>query len=129
MVMTAALCLSLTIYHEARGEDIDGQLAVAQVVMNRVENPRYPDTVCGVVTQRKQFSYLNTCNIECSVQNVRDKQAWQVSQSVANAMLQGHRINLDATHYHTTWVQPYWSTHETMELKTTIGNHTFYLEG
>lgn len=129
MVITAALCLSLTIYHEARGEDIDGQLAVAQVVMNRVENPRYPDTVCGVVTQRKQFSYLNTCDIKCAVQNVRDKQAWKVSQSVAKAMLQGHRINLDATHYHTTWVQPYWSTHETMELRKTIGNHTFYLEG
>ena len=129
MVMTAALCLSLTIYFEARGEDIFGQLAVAQVVMNRVENPRYPDTVCGVVTQRKQFSYLNTCDIICAVQNVRDKQAWKVSQSVSNAMLQGHRINLNATHYHTTWVQPYWSQHETMHLLTTIGSHTFYLEG
>jgi N-acetylmuramoyl-L-alanine amidase len=129
MVISAALCLSLTIYHEARGEEIFGQLAVAQVVMNRVENPRYPDTVCGVVTQPKQFSYLNSCNVKCAVQNVREQQAWKVSQSVANSMLQGHRINLDATHYHTTWVQPYWSQHETMHLLTTIGNHTFYLEG
>ena len=129
VAVTAALCLSLTIYHEARGEDIFGQLAVAQVVMNRVESPRYPDTVCGVVTQHKQFSYLNTCDIKCAVQNVREQQAWKVSQSVANAFLQGHRISLAATHYHTTWVQPYWSKHDSMHPITTIGNHTFYLEG
>lgn len=129
MVMTAALCLSLTIYHEARGENIYGQLAVAQVVMNRVESPRYPDTVCGVVTQRKQFSFLNNCNIKCAVQNVREQQAWKVSQSVTNSILQGHRITLNATHYHTTWVQPYWSKHERMQPLKTIGNHTFYLEG
>jgi N-acetylmuramoyl-L-alanine amidase len=129
MVMTAALCLSLTIYFEARGEDIFGQLAVAQVVMNRVENPKYPDTVCGVVTQPKQFSYLNSCNVKCAVQNVRDKQSWKVSQSVANAMLQGHRVSLAATHYHTLQVQPYWANHPRMTHLKTIGNHTFYLEG
>lgn len=129
MVMTAALCLSLTIYHEARGENIFGQLAVAQVVMNRVESPRYPDTVCGVVTQHRQFSFLNNCDIKCAVQNVREQHAWKVSQSVTNSMLQGHRITLNATHYHTTWVRPYWSQHEKMQPLTTIGNHTFYLEG
>ena len=128
VAVTAALCLSLTIYYEARGEDIYGQLAVAQVVMNRVESPRYPDDVCGVVTQRKQFSYLNTCSIQCAVQNVREQQAWKVSQSVATSFLQGHRISLTATHYHTTWVQPYWSQHDSMHPITTIGNHTFYLE-
>ena len=128
MVMTAALCLSLTIYYEARGEDIFGQLAVAQVVMNRVESSRYPNDTCEVVTQRKQFSYLNGTKVEHLVQDVSEYQAWRVAQSVANSFLQGHRISLDATHYHTTEVQPYWSTHPSMRRIKTIGNHVFYLE-
>jgi len=127
-MVTAALCLSLTIYYEARGEDIYGQLAVAQVVMNRVESHRYPNDTCDVVTQRKQFSYLDNCDIKCAVQNVREQEAWQVSQSVAKAFLQGHRVGLNATHYHTTEVQPYWSTHPSMRHIKTIGNHVFYLE-
>ena len=53
----AALCLSSVIHHEARGEPREGQIAVASVVLNRVEDPRFPNTVCGVVKQPKQFSW------------------------------------------------------------------------
>ena len=57
--MLAAHCLAIAMYYEARNQPIDGQLAVAQVIMNRVESPRYPDTVCEVVWQPKQFSFTH----------------------------------------------------------------------
>ena len=128
VVVNAAICLSLTIYHEARGEDIFGQLAVAQVVMNRVASPRYPNDTCEVVTQRKQFSYLNGTKVEHLVQDVSEYQAWRVAQSVANSFLQGHRISLDATHYHTVQIDPAWANHPSMTYLKTIGNHRFYKE-
>ena len=128
MVMTAALCLSLTIYYEARSENIFGQLAVAQVVMNRVESSRYPNDTCEVVTQRKQFSYLNGTKVEHLVQDVSEYQAWRVAQSVANSFLKGHRISLDATHYHTVQIDPSWANHPSMKYLKTIGNHRFYKE-
>lgn len=128
VTMTAALCLSLTIYYEARGENIYGQLAVAQVVMNRVENSRYPDTVCGVVTQRKQFIYLNGTKVEHLVHDISEQSAWRVAQSVANSFVQGHRISLDATHYHTIQINPSWANHPSMMYLGTIGNHKFYKE-
>ena len=56
--MIAELCLSLALYHEARGEPLNGQRAVAEVIMNRVESNRFPDTICGVVMQPNQFSFV-----------------------------------------------------------------------
>ena len=58
--MLAELCLALAVYHEARGEPLIGQKAVAEVVMNRVASDRFPDTICGVVMQPKQFSFVST---------------------------------------------------------------------
>jgi len=57
--MIAELCLSLALYHEARGEPLNGQRAVAEVIMNRVESDRFPDTICGVVMQPNQFSFVS----------------------------------------------------------------------
>ena len=57
--MLAELCLALAVYHEARGEPLIGQKAVAEVVMNRVASDRFPDTICGVVMQPKQFSFVS----------------------------------------------------------------------
>ncbi len=73
-------CLALNIYHEARGEPHEGQLAVAYVTMNRMVSHRYPNSVCGVVWQRKQFSWTHDGRSD----RPRDKRAWRRSQRIAS---------------------------------------------
>ena len=127
-MLSAVTCLSLAIYHEARGEPIQGQLAVGQVVLNRVADQDYPDTVCGAVTQKKQFSFLDGTKIEHLVQNVTDHKAWTTCQYVAKALIQGHKYELSATHYHAKTVRPYWVNSPKVNYIVTIGNHVFYRE-
>jgi spore germination cell wall hydrolase CwlJ-like protein len=127
-MLSAVTCLSLAIYHEARGEPIQGQLAVAQVVMNRVASRDYPDTVCDVVTQPKQFSFLNRTKAEHLVHNVRDKTSWKESMYLAKAFIQGHRTDLKATHYHAKSVRPVWADSPKVVPVQQIGNHLFYIE-
>ena len=133
-----ARCLALAIYYEARGESEDGQLAVAQVVLNRVDSKRYPNTICGVVYQnshmrnRCQFSF--TCDGKPERPN-KDK-VWSRSVELAQQMLCGPECSLDtvpltgsvrhATHYHATYVKPGWSRR--MRLVGRIGQHRFYVK-
>ena len=121
-------CLTEAIYFEARGETTRGQFAVAEVILNRVDSKRYPETVCGVVTQGTgkkyacQFSY--TCDGQAEV--VHEKGAFVKAARIAKSMLEGRPRVLTnrATHYHTTAVSPKWSR---KLLKTTqIGVHIFY---
>jgi Cell Wall Hydrolase len=106
-------CLAATIFFEAGAEPINGQMAVVQVVLNRVRHPAYPKTVCGVVFQGHerrtgcQFSY--TC--DGSMARRPSDAAWQRARGIARAMLNGlvyAPVGL-ATHYHTDWVLPAWS--------------------
>ena len=57
--MIAATCLAALIFFEARGESLEGQIAVGEVAINRVESPRWPNDICAVVMQKKQFSYTH----------------------------------------------------------------------
>jgi len=127
-MLSAVTCLSLAIYYEARGEPIQGQLAVGQVVLNRVADQDYPDTVCGVVTQSKQFSFLDKTTPNDAVQNVTDHNAWTTCQYMAKALIQGHEYELSATHYHSKTVRPYWVNSPKVNYIVTIGNHVFYRE-
>lgn len=127
-MLSAVTCLSLAIYHEARGEPIQGQLAVGQVVLNRVASRDYPDTVCDVVTQQKQFSFLDNSTPYDMVQNVTDHMSWSKAEYVAKALIQGHEYHLSATHYHAKRVRPYWVNSPKVNYITTIGNHVFYRE-
>jgi len=121
-------CLSEALYFEARGESVKGQFAVAEVILNRVDNPRFPDTVCAVINQgtgRKfacQFTY--TCDGRKEI--VSEPLAWDRVSKVARIMLDGGERSLTsgATHYHTTAVRPRWS--RVFPLTTTIGVHRFY---
>ncbi|MEM7269729.1 MAG: cell wall hydrolase [Pseudomonadota bacterium] len=121
-------CLAEAIYFEARGESTRGQVAVAEVILNRVDSKRYPKTVCGVVTQgtgklnRCQFSY--TCDGIPEV--IREKQAFLKAAKIAKLMLEGRARVLTgkATHYHTTAVSPRWSRKLTRT--ALIGDHIFY---
>lgn len=121
-------CLAEAIYFEARGESVKGQFAVAEVILNRVDHPLYPDTVCGVINQgtgRKwqcQFTY--TCDGLAEI--IREKRAYERGAKVAKLMLDGaeRKLTQGATHYHTTAVDPSWN--RTFPRTAKIGSHLFY---
>ena len=122
-------CLARGIYFEARGESVRGQAAVAQVILNRVKNPAYPATICGVVYQNKKWR--NRCQFSFACDGKRDQiystKHYRTAQYVAREVTDGN-IWLaevgDATHYHATYVHPRWAN----KLKKTdrIGRHIFY---
>lgn len=119
-------CLTEALYFEARGESLDGQIAVAEVILNRVDSPLYPGTICGVVRQRGgggcQFSYV----CDGRADRMRDKASADRAGRVAQAMLDGApRVLTDgATHFHTRAVRPSWS--KRFAKTAAIGAHLFY---
>ena len=123
-----AECMAQAIYYEARSERRIGRLAVADVVLNRVESRIYPNTICGVVFQGSerttgcQFSF--TC--DGSMDRPRNERLWRESELIAAAVLSGMRVPVtrDATHYHANYVDPYWA--EKMTPTAVIGVHKFY---
>ena len=116
-------CMALNIYHEGRGEDRKGQVAIAAVTMNRVHSEDYPDTVCEVVWQRKQFSWTHTAS---KYHSVTDQAAWQQSLRLARSFLDSEKVSEvgNATHYHASTVQPYWASEDKRVAR--VGNHLFY---
>ncbi|MBL8531351.1 MAG: cell wall hydrolase [Hyphomonadaceae bacterium] len=121
-------CLSQAIYYEARGETQAGQVAVAEVVMNRVRSPAYPNTICGVVYQGSHRStgcqFTFTC--DGSINHRPRGRAWDRAQRVATAVMLGYHRPLtgNATHYHTHAVNPVWNSG--LVRTTSIGSHVFY---
>lgn len=122
-------CLAEGIYFEARGEPEAGQAAVAQVILNRVKNPAYPDTICGVVYQNK--SWRNRCQFSFACDGIRDrirnKKAWDTAVRVATAVTSGDAWNDgigSSTHYHATYVKPRWA--RSLKRTDKIGRHIFY---
>ncbi len=115
-------CLALNVYHEARGESIEGQYAVAHVTMNRVTDRRWADNICDVVYQRKQFSWTHTI----SDPTPKEKRAWKTAQEVARRTLDGTAPDNtgNATHYHADYVTPAWANE--YEKVSKIGIHIFY---
>ncbi|MEZ5841778.1 MAG: cell wall hydrolase [Hyphomicrobiales bacterium] len=126
---TERTCLATAVYFEARGEPVEGQVAVAQVILNRVANVHYPNSICGVVYQNK--SWRNRCQFSFACDGykdrIRDADAWQIAQDVADRVLNGAAYITDvggATHYHATYVKPRWS--RTLLRLDKIGQHIFY---
>lgn len=120
--MTAAMiCLAVAIYHESRGEILAGQMAVAKVIMHRVESPRWPNTVCGVIKQNKQFSFYAD-----RTKPITDHEAYNVAEYVAQEAIADALPDLigKATHYHTIDVNPSWAAKLTVQAR--IGRHVFY---
>ena len=117
-------CLALNIYHEGRGENTKGQSAIAAVTMNRVQSKHFPDTVCEVVWQRKQFSWTNIASRHHSV---IDQSAWKKALMIAKLFLDGAQMADvgQATHYHASYVRPYWIASK--QLIGKVGNHYFYI--
>lgn len=122
-------CLADAIYFEARGEPVRGQIAVAQVVMNRVFSGYYPNTVCGVVYQNASRHLACQFTFACDgiPDRVNEPAAWERAKHIARETLDGKYWLNDvgkATHYHAYWVHPWW-VHEMHKLDR-IGVHTFY---
>lgn len=121
-------CLTEAIYFEARGEPVEGQAAVAEVILNRVDSPRHPDTVCAVVNQGTgrlhacQFSY--TCDGQ--PETVTEPRAWQRAGKIARALLDGadRMLPRGVTHYHADYVDPFWASVYTQVAQ--VGAHVFY---
>jgi spore germination cell wall hydrolase CwlJ-like protein len=125
---TQLRCMAEAIYYEARGENVRGQVAVGEVIMNRVHSRYYPRTICGVVYQGRervtgcQFTF--TC--DGSLNRRPGGRAWSRAQHIAAQVMQGHTRSVvgASTHYHTTAVSPAWRPMLVETLR--LGDHVFY---
>lgn len=126
-------CLARNIYQEARGEPLAGKVAVANVVKNRVESRNYPNTYCEVIRQRSrgicQFSWYCDSRINSPYfrsMELPDAQAFKIAVAISLKIV--HNIIMDntggATHFHATYVSPYWSNHLVQTVQ--YGEHIFY---
>ena len=130
LLETAFICLALNTYHEAKNQSLVGQIATAQVVMNRVEDNRFPNTICEVVKQgptrpswedpKKEYPIKHRCQFSWYCDGKSDipnnEKAWKKAQDYAYLVLY-NRIAIDvtegATHYHATYVKPSWAKTKT----------------
>ncbi len=139
MLESAIMCLALNIYYEARSEPLAGQLAVAQVVLNRVYDDRFPDEICEVVHQGPTYKsnpdlpIRNRCQFswycDGKSDNPTDNGAFEQAHFLASWLITTHPDNIldlseGATHYHAVYVLPEWASSKTFTVR--IGNHMFY---
>jgi spore germination cell wall hydrolase CwlJ-like protein len=123
-------CMAQNVYWEAGNEPHEGKIAVAQVVMNRVESGQFPKDPCAVVQQKSVFMEKVVCQFSwyCESSRMRilvNSERWQESQEVAKlVLLDGFRLNLvkDALYFHAVHVNPRWGKRKVAK----IGNHIFY---
>ena len=126
-MISALVCLTAAIFFESRDQSYDAQRAVADVVMNRVESPRWPDTICGVVYQRRAFSFTHdgmSDDPNDYNNSILDVQAAVIAKEIARNTIRGDRLGLPSTHYHATFVRPYWAFMYSYDGR--VGGHLFY---
>ena len=128
MIETALMCLALNIYFEARSEPIEGQIAIAEVTLNRVASSNYPNDVCSVVLQENKDGCQFSWWCDGKSDQPREHNSLQTSKALAELMLkEGHHITVignEATHYHSNDVHPYWAND--LHKIRRIGKHIFY---
>lgn len=125
---SAVDCLTAAVYYESAGQPLEGQRAVAQVVLNRLRHPAYPKSVCGVVFQGSERTTGCQFTFTCDGSLVRRPSlaGWNLARKVAQAALAGAvepMVGL-STHYHTIFVVPYWAS--SLQKITTLSAHIFY---
>ena len=132
-MISAIACLATAIYFEARSEPLDGQVAVANTILNRVESSKFPDTLCEVVEQgrswmghmlRNQCHFSYYCDGKPEV--ILDEGAYTLALSIAVNWRHLVDITNGATYYHRDDVQPYWVEGESLTISRQIGRHIFY---
>lgn len=130
-----AYCMALNIYYEARGSNLADRAATADVVLNRVRDTRYPNTICEVVKQGRQHPsgamIRNQCQFSWYCDGKHDRpqneDLWIDAQMLAYQVVHEDKyrgITEGATHYHATYVKPRWAS--TLQLVGRIGAHIFY---
>ena len=128
-------CMALNIYYEARGSNLADRAGVADVVLNRVNDSRYPDTICEVVKQGLKDANGNMRRNKCQfswycdgkADNPQNQDLWVNAQTLAWTVVQNGKyrgLTEGATHYHATYVQPNWAS--SLQLVGRIGAHIFY---
>jgi hypothetical protein len=122
-------CMATAIYFEARGESYRGQVAVGQVVMNRLAHPIYPKTICAVVFQNQHMRNACQFSFACDgiPETVNDSKSWKQAETIARGVITGSLYLPEvekATHYHATYVYPDWAPR--LKRVTKIGHHIFY---
>ncbi len=128
LLSTGERCMAQAIYFEARGEPFEGQLAVAQVVLNRVRDRRYPNEICAVVFENETWRHRCQFSFACDGRSdrPRDFSAWVSAIKTARMVGTGHLrdVTYASTHYHAEYVEPKWAArfHQTVK----IGRHYFY---
>ena len=125
IITQAALCLAMNVYHEARSEDLVGQLAVAEVTLNRVASDKYPDEICDVVWQRRQFSWTHDGKSDVPI----EPEAWRIAQAIATVAMQQEEpraVSEGVLFYHADYVEPYWAA--SFHMSVQYGSHIFYQE-
>jgi spore germination cell wall hydrolase CwlJ-like protein len=115
-------CLASAIYFESKGEPLEGQLAVAEVILNRVKSPKFPDTICGVVKQRSQFSFVHGGHIPSAPTS---SEAWRTAVAIARIAKNDLADSAVSTamFFHATYVRPGWRG---LTRVAEVGNHIFY---
>jgi N-acetylmuramoyl-L-alanine amidase len=119
-MISTLTCMAVAIYFEARGEPIDGQMLVAETIINRVADDRWPDNACDVIAQPKQFSFYE----DRRSNRPRDMEAYTTAVLVAADALSGSHMYGNALYYHTTAVRPVWR-HD-LQVLGHVGEHIFY---
>ena len=122
-------CLQQNIYFEARNQSKVGMVAVGWVTMNRVNSKRYPNTICDVVWQRKQFSWTHDGLSDRPGKNIIEQRAWERAGYVTRLVLHDWAFGKKdavkaATHYHADYIVPYWASSYTKVAQ--VDNHIFY---
>ena len=123
MISAAAMCLAMNIYHEARDQGLVGQMAVAEVTMNRVEDKRWPNTVCKVVWQKNQFSWTHDGKTDRMYERIQRENAIIIANAYVRGKMKSNFTN-GSTFYHGYYVNPGWS--KKYKKTITIGSHIFY---
>ncbi len=125
------LCLTQAVYFEARGEPLIGQVAIAEVVLNRVVDPKYPASACKVVFQNQHLPNRCQFSFACDGKPDRPKNltAWERSLKIVALVMAGERSGVakKATHYHANYVAPGWRLR--LDKVGQIGRHIFYKDG
>jgi len=122
-------CMATAVYFEARGESYRGQVAVGQVVMNRLAHPIYPKDICAVVYQNQQMRNACQFSFACDgiPETITDQASWKQANEIAVGVINGSLYLPEvgkATHYHATYVYPDWAPR--LKRVTKIGHHIFY---
>ena len=121
-MMTALTCMAVAVYFEARGEPIDGQMMVAETILNRVADERWPDTVCEVVKQPRQFSFYSDGKSDTP----RDQVAYELALELAAVAMNGEHLHSGVLYYHTVDVHPVWR--HSLAVTGRVGRHIFYTD-